>query len=88
MSKAEEFDRLNAARTPGEWENSAGFVRSPNGGNRYESEGLTVTTSTQWVAECRDGEAFYNPEGNANFIAWRGANADLISRALHALPHP
>jgi hypothetical protein len=82
--KANEFDALNAERTPGAWENDSGFVRSPNGGNRYETEGMTVTTSCQWVAECRDGEAFYNPKGNAEFIAWCGAHADLISKALHA----
>jgi hypothetical protein len=55
--------------TEGEWENSSGFVRARNGGNRYEGEGFSIQTSCQWVAECRDGEAFYNWQNNAEFIA-------------------
>ena len=53
----------------GRGENCTGFVRSSGVGNQYQGDGFSVKTSCQWVAECRDGEAFYNPEGNANFIA-------------------
>ena len=75
-----ELDALAAKATPGPWENSDGFVRSTARGNTYEAPGMTVTTSCQWVAECRDGEAFYNPDGNASYIAAL-ANAYPLLRA-------
>lgn len=65
-----EMRELLEGATEGKWENSRGFVRSQNGGNSYElGDHVTVQTSCQWVAECRDGEAFYNPDNNASFIA-------------------
>lgn len=55
--------------TEGPWENCRGFVRSPVHGSEMTAPGFTVTTSCLWVAECRDGEAFYNADANADFIA-------------------
>jgi len=65
-----EIARRAERATPGPWQNSSGFVRSSgSGGSLLQGDGYTIQTSTLWVAECRDGEAFYNPDGNAAFIA-------------------
>lgn len=78
---------LAAKATPGPWENSRGFVRTSQnggiGGHTLQGEGFSVQTSCQWIAECRDGEAFYNPEGNANYIA--AANPQAITEVLAEL---
>lgn len=83
----EELDRLRelaSKATPGPWENSRGFVRTkqgiPGNGNEYRAENFTIKTGCSWVAECRNGEAFYNPDGNANFIA--AANPSVITALL------
>jgi hypothetical protein len=65
----DDLERLAKAATPGPWENRSGFVRSSGGGSIYVGDDVTITTSCDWVAECRDGEAFYNWQANAAFIA-------------------
>lgn len=68
----DKLEKLAGKATQGEWENSCGFVRTKagtGGGNSYQGNGFTIQTSCSWVADCRNGEAFYNPGGNANYIA-------------------
>ena len=79
-----EIRALAEKATPGPWESCRGFVRSTAHGTTHEFPGGTVTTSTLWVAECRDGEAFYNPDGNAAFIAALDPQTVLALLASHA----
>lgn len=81
-----EIEERLAKATDGPWENCRGFVRSTARGSTLQSEdkSVTITTSTLWVAECRDGEAFYNPDGNADFIAASRQDVPYLLSRLRA----
>lgn len=58
---------LIASATPGEWENSAGFVRAKNP-VELQGDGFKVGLSCTWVAETVQGEGYVPGNGNAASI--------------------
>lgn len=75
-----DLKKLAEEATPGPWENRDGFVRAPDQGSELRGDGFTLSTSCAWVAECTRGEAFYNGEANAEYIA--AANPKKILELL------
>lgn len=63
------LEALYGKATPGEWENSRGFVRARTAVDGKMDGSIKVTLSCTWVAETLHGEGYVPGNGNADYIA-------------------